>query len=188
MRLSARDQRAVKRGILVLMAIAIGGRTLPATLRWRAESMATEAMLDAEMRRRSSLLEAQPGGTMTMERFSGLLHARSAAEGAGRLGSLLSTHANDMRVQLGSMEPSADSAQSADLALIGVRAAGVADIAGLIGLVERLESDETTIRLRSLRVMPSNPADGEDEAERLRFELEIEALVNLLQDSARARR
>ena len=188
MKLSTSDQRALKRGILVLTTIAIGGRTLPAALRWRTETMAVEGALDAEMRRRSSLLGAQSGGTMTKTRFSGLIHASSAAEGAGRLGSLLSTHANDMRVQLGSMEPSADSVHTADLAPIGVRASGVADIAGLVGLVERLESDETTIRLRSLRVMPSNPADDDHEAERLRFELEIEALVSLLPDSARARR
>jgi hypothetical protein len=86
------------------------------------------------------------------------------------------------------MEPSADSAHATGLTIVGVRASGLADIAGLVGLVERLESDETTMRLRSLRIVPANPTDSDQEAERLRFELEVEALVDLQPDESRARR
>lgn len=187
MRLSHRDSRALTRGVLILVAIVTGSRVLPATLRWRTQSMAQEATLLAELHRRRTLIEARPQGPLPAMNDSGLLHARTAAEGAGRLSSLLSGHARDMRVQLGSMEPAADSEQTAGLAGVAVRAIGVADIAGLVGLIERLESDDTTIRVRSLRVLPSNPADGDHLAERLRFEIGVEALVSPIRDSVLAR-
>ncbi|MBW3571949.1 MAG: hypothetical protein KY467_12670, partial [Gemmatimonadetes bacterium] len=134
--LSERDRRTLVGGAIVIVALVLVSRGLPAWRRWDAQVRAAAAEMGTEAARAEQTVRLLPAMLDSLEarrgRFvevgAGVLDGESAAASGAALASLVSGAAARAGVQLGSVQVRPDTASAGTFMSIGVRADGTKEL------------------------------------------------------------
>lgn len=183
--LPARDRRALVIGAATVLLLVLGGKGVPAWLRWTGGARAEASALIAEAVRaresvrntgtvRDSLAARRP---RYEELAPAILEGETATGAAGSLAEQLSNAAAEANVQLGSVQLRADTTSQAAFTRVAVRADFTGDIIGVAAMLYVLEGGAELLSIRELSITQPEPAAGDDRPEMLRVSLVIEGLV-----------
>jgi type II secretion system (T2SS) protein M len=189
----ARDRRALVGGAIIVAALAVGARGVPAWRRWhdgaRLEAAAARAELD---RVRASLGQARLVADSLRARRSRLravepvlLAPAAIPVAAAELATVISSTATATGVRVASMQPRSEQRDSIAhagvdgdrLRRIGVRIDAIGDVRGLARMLAALERGPLLMAVRSLTISQADVGAPHDRAEILRIELLVDALA-----------
>jgi hypothetical protein len=179
-----RDRRAIAVGLLVIGALLLLARGMPAWQRWAAESRSAAA---AAVRRAEAAAQLVGG----FEEALDSLEARTARLRALRRQPLIGSSPSDLSAQLGAylgevsrlssvrldaVDLQVDSSGGAATPTLSARLEATSDIVGTTAFLQRLETGQLLLGVRKLTVRP-NPAElGRGTVERLNLELTVDAM------------
>jgi hypothetical protein len=182
-----RDRRALLAALVVIPALILGFRGLPAWLRWRGEVRAAAAEVIAQEQRRDAIVadfaRSLDSLEVRTERFEKLgaafVTGSTAAEAASTLAGMVAEMARASLVRIDAIEMKVDSTNKPHLPRVRVEAQATADIAGLSALLRRFEQGPALLALRrlSVRAPAIDAASNQPETLGLRFTVEGLALI-----------
>lgn len=183
--LSRRDRRTLATGIVILAALVLFARGLPAWRRWDAVTRAGATEMAAEAARAEGTVRDLPAMLDSLQvrraRFVALqrnvLGGASPAGAAAALASLVSDAAMRSGVQLGSVQVRPDSAGEETFLRASVTVEGTGDLPSITRMLALLEGGTELAAVRTLSISQPNPGGLADQPEALRVEMTVEALV-----------
>lgn len=184
-RLSAGDRRALWGGAAAIVLLLLLARGVPAWRAWDAGARASAAEMAAEAAEAAATVERFPAALDSLEARrgrlvalgAGVLDAGSPASSGAELAALVSGAAARAGVQLGAVQPRADTAAAGTFVRVGVRADGTGDLPGILRLLALLEGAPERVAVRAVSLTQPAPGGPAEQAEALRLELIVEALA-----------
>lgn len=183
--LSPRDRRVLVVGGVLVAAMLLFGRGLPAYVSWRRAAM-EEARLSVDdaaeaeraIRRLKPVLDSLDARRARfVDLAPAVLEGRTPAAAAGSLASLVGGAAAKAGVRVSSVQPRPDSAGPGTFTRVSVRVDAAGDVYGLGAFLAALEGGPELLSVREIAVTQSDPAATPDRVEELRIELTVDGLA-----------
>lgn len=180
--MSPRDRRALLIGTVVIGALVIGGRGIPAWRRWQQHSQAMADAAAIELERQQAALIDQGAARDSLaarrKRFESLrstwLDGDTPAAAGAALAGEISTAGEHAGVTVGALDIRIDSASSQPFVPVRVHATATGDIQGIVNLLAGIEGARLAMAVRTLSIDAADPAPAPNRAEVLRVELIVE--------------
>lgn len=184
-RISGRDRRTLAMGAVVIAALILFAKGIPAWRRWDAGVHASAAEMTAEAARAEQTVRLLPAMLDSLEarkaRFvalgGALLAGGSPAASGAALASLVSGAGARAGVQIGSVQIHPDTATAGTFLRVSVRADGTGDLPAITRMLALLEGAPELLAVRSISITQPNPGGPAEQPEALRLELAVEGLA-----------
>ena len=185
-RVSGRDRRALAAGTLLITAVAVVTRVLPALHEWEARLAASAEELETELRRADAGVHQLPilrdSLLARTDRFirlaPELLGGKTPAAAAGTLASWMALAAERAGMGVSAVHVAVDTpATLRPFAVLTARTELVGDIRGLADLLATLESGRVLLAVRELTIDQADPAAPGDRPETLHVRLAAQAMA-----------
>jgi len=189
-RLSARDRRTLTIGATIIAILLIGGRGIPAWLKWVRREEGTAALQHqrlhiAQLRAKSNptadaLVRAT--GNRALHIAPAFLRGDTPAQTSAFLASYISETAAAVNIRLGAVTVQTDTTSDSTVAGVPVyrvtlHADGTGDVRGIAGWIETLEgSTAPLLMVRTLSVDQSDPTTPVNRPETLRLTIDVDGL------------
>lgn len=185
MQLSERDRRTLVMGGILVVALVLLARGIPAWRRWDADTRASAREMATEAARAETTVRDLPASLDSLQarraRYvalgRGVLDGASTAAAGASLASLVSGAAARAGVQIGSVQVRPDTAGAGTFLRVTVRAEGTGDLPAITRMLEMLEGGRTLLAVRDLSITQPNPGGPAEQPEALRVELAVEGLA-----------
>lgn len=183
--MSSRDRRALLSGLLVIAALGIFTRGLPAFQEWRREvaQTAVDLTAESEQARRSLALLSTTLDSLELrrDRLAGsatfLLAGESHSAAAATLAARVSAAAAMAQVRLGSIQVHPDTGASGTFANVSVTADGLGNAGGIGRMLAELEIGPPELAIREWSISQADPVRAMSQQETLRFEFTVGGLM-----------
>lgn len=183
----AKDRRALGGGCALIGSLLLIGRGAPAWRQWEQnESLAVHEStqrLDgarSSIGARRSIAAMHAMLTRRLDSLSSAyLHASSVAVAGAALATLIGDLGDESGVRVTSASVRADSSTTSAFTRVAVRIAATGDVEGLADYLRSIESSERLLAVRELSVAQTDPGAPDSRIESLRFEVLVEALVQI---------
>lgn len=178
--MTARDRAALRIGATLVVAVVLGLRLLPWTVRVATgyRERVTERVAAAERARAlvaagPALRDSLTGALATVVRLApALLDGTTRAEAAATLSSWVTGSSLQHRLRVRSIESQPDSAPG-PIAPVRVRAELEGDISGVMGLLRSVEYGSPLLTLRETGLTALDPSSSPRVPELIRIQIEI---------------
>ena len=189
--MSPRDRKTFIGGAVVVTAVLVLGRGLPAWKRWdrSAHAEAVAAVTQAS-ERRASLANAkrtvQLAGQIERQ-LLGVAPAFVHGDGPGAaaaLASLVGDHAGVSGVRVGAISATADTGVHVDVRHISVRGDVTGDVRGITQFLAALESGAPLLSVRELTITQSDLAADANHPETLHADFVVDAIARQASEDA----
>ena len=185
--LSLRDRHVLTGGALVLLAITLLGRGVPALLAWtqsqRAAALAASTALEQLHQANRTIPITSQLRALVERRLadydSALLVGSTPANAGAELAQILGDAASVSEVQLGSVQLSADSVSRNLLAHARARATLSGDLQSISIFLEVLEEGPPLVAVRELALTAAQPTGRSSQRETLQAEVVVEGVFKL---------
>ena len=176
---SASDRRTATLGLSAVVGLLLLGRGVPALWAATHDARVEARALQAQLAESRMLIARSRGAATSPEAamlgsavFRAVSRAGLASAGAAAVASV----ARDAGVKTTQLRADSPDSARAGLVRVAVALAGECDISSCLGAIGRLEAARPALRIARLRLVTSDVAAPADRAERIQFEMLVDAL------------